>query len=225
MFSNFNENWYLGLFWSEELIGNDENCIQGHFYDATVSKMATNKIDKLLMVSDFNEDWYLGVFWSEELVGAHNSDMGVVWELLCLHPNTIKPSYYYYIAPILSGDVLLFYYYYITPTVVGWCIAILRFFFTIIIIILIIIILLPHIFVRSISWRCLDQTWWNLVGISYAMWSCAFKGWFFQNGCHCHGNGQNAKKMKNTKMIITGYSPNRNWWNLIGTTSTFSGTR
>jgi hypothetical protein len=30
MVSDFNENWYLGLFWSEELIGNDENCIQGH---------------------------------------------------------------------------------------------------------------------------------------------------------------------------------------------------
>jgi hypothetical protein len=37
------------------LIGNDENCIQGHFYDATVSKMAAYKIGKLLMVSDFNE--------------------------------------------------------------------------------------------------------------------------------------------------------------------------
>jgi hypothetical protein len=33
---------------------------------------------------------------------------------------------------------------------------------------------------------------------------------FFQNGCHCHENGQNAKKLKNTKMIIAGYSPNRN---------------
>jgi hypothetical protein len=32
MFSDFNENLYLGLFWSEELIGNDENCMQGHFY-------------------------------------------------------------------------------------------------------------------------------------------------------------------------------------------------
>jgi hypothetical protein len=32
----------------------------------------------------------------------------------------------------------------------------------------------------------------------------------FQNGCRCHGNGQNAKKMINTKMIIAGYSPNRN---------------
>ena len=31
--------------------------------------------------------------------------------------------------------------------------------------------------------------------------------------------------MKNTKKIIAGYSPNRNWWNLIGTTSTFGGTR
>ena len=148
--------------------------------------------------SDFNENWYLGVFWSEELVGAQNSDMGVVWELLCLHPNTIKPSYYYYITPtvvrwciiiprffftlitsprLLSGDVLLFYYYYITQTVVGWCIAILRFFFTIIIIIIliiiIIIILLPHIFVRSISRKCLDQTLWNLVGISYVISSCS----------------------------------------------------
>jgi hypothetical protein len=112
-----------------------------------------------------------------------------------------------------------YYYYYITPTVVGWCIAILHFFFTII------IIILPHIFVHSISRRCLDQTLWNLVGISYAMWSCAGKGWFYQNCCRCHRNGQNAKKMKNTKMIITGYSPNRNWWNLIGTTSTASGTR
>jgi hypothetical protein len=69
MVSDFNENWYLGLFWSEELISNDENCIQVHFYDATVSKMAANKIDKLLMVSDFNENRYLGVFWSKELVG------------------------------------------------------------------------------------------------------------------------------------------------------------
>jgi altronate dehydratase len=27
---------------------------------------------------------------------------------------------------------------------------------------------------------------------------------------HNHGNVQNAKKLKNTKMIIAGYSPNRN---------------
>jgi hypothetical protein len=31
----------------------------------------------------------------------------------------------------------------------------------------------------------------------------------FQNGRRCHVNGQNAKKLKNTKMIIAGYSPNR----------------
>ena len=47
----------------------------------------------------------------------------------------------------------------------------------------------------------------------------------FQNGHRCHGKGQNAKKLKNTKMIIAGYSPNRNWSNLLGTTSTSSGTR
>jgi hypothetical protein len=45
------------------------------------------------------------------------------------------------------------------------------------------------------------QTLWNIVGISHAMWSCAFKGWFFQNGCRCHENGQKGKKLKNTKMI------------------------
>jgi poly(3-hydroxyalkanoate) synthetase len=69
MDSDFNENWYLGVFWSEELVCNDEICIQGHFYEATNFKMAANKIVKLSMVSDFNENWYLGLFWSEELVG------------------------------------------------------------------------------------------------------------------------------------------------------------
>ena len=96
MNSDFNETLYLGVFWSEELVGNDEICIQGHFYDATIFKMAANKIVKLTMVSDFYENWYLGVFWSEELVGSINSNMRVVWGLLCLHPNTIKPSYSYY---------------------------------------------------------------------------------------------------------------------------------
>jgi hypothetical protein len=104
MFSNFKENWFLGVFWSEEMVSNDEICIQGHFYEATIFKMAANKIVKLSMVSDFNEHWYLGVFWSEELVGAVKSDMGIVWRLLCLHPNTIKPSYYYYYSSSSRRD-------------------------------------------------------------------------------------------------------------------------
>jgi hypothetical protein len=86
----------LGVIWSEELIGNNESCIRSHFYDATIFKIAANIIVKFSMVSDFNENWYLGVFLSEELVGALNSDMGVIWGLLCLHPNTIQSSYYYY---------------------------------------------------------------------------------------------------------------------------------
>jgi hypothetical protein len=28
MVSDFIENWYLGVFWSEELVGNDETCIR-----------------------------------------------------------------------------------------------------------------------------------------------------------------------------------------------------
>jgi hypothetical protein len=69
MVSDINENLYLGVFWSAELVGNDEICIQGHFYEATIFKMAANIIVKLSMVSDFNENIYLGVFWSTELVG------------------------------------------------------------------------------------------------------------------------------------------------------------
>jgi hypothetical protein len=88
--------------------------------------------------------------------------------LLLHHPDCCLVMY------CCSAFLFHYYYYsyYITPTVVGWCIAILRFFFTII------IIILSHIFVRSIFRRCLDQTLWNLVGISYAMWRCAVKGWF-----------------------------------------------
>jgi hypothetical protein len=69
MVSDFNEIWYLGVFWSEEFVGNGESCVQGHFYEATVFKMAANKIIKLSMVSDFNENWYLGLFLSQELIG------------------------------------------------------------------------------------------------------------------------------------------------------------
>ena len=65
MFSDFNNNLYLGLFWSEELIGNEENCIQCHFY----FQNGAYKIGKISMFSNFNEHWYLWLFWSEELIG------------------------------------------------------------------------------------------------------------------------------------------------------------
>ena len=95
--------------------------------------------------------------------------------LLSCHPELRRVTccystflfHYYYVTPTSVGwhiTMLRFfftYYYYkmcITPTAVGWQIAILCFFFTIII-----LILLPHIFVRSISRRCLHQTLWNLV--------------------------------------------------------------
>ena len=70
------------------------------------------------------------------------------------------------------------------------------------ILLLLLLLLLFHFqrnFVSHFSRRCLDQTLWNLIGISYATWSCAFKCWFFQNGCRCHGNCQNAKKLKKHK--------------------------
>ena len=79
---------------------------------------------------------------------------------------------------------------YVTPTSVGWRIAILLFFFTII---------LPHIFVRSISRRCLDQTLWNLVKEYHMPCEVVLLGFFFQNGSCCHRNGQNAKKNEKYK--------------------------
>jgi hypothetical protein len=156
------ENWYLGVFWSEEFVGSDELSIQCNFYEPTIFKMAANKIVKIVkmsMVSDFNENWYLGVFWSEEILiwGSFGNFCGCIQIQLSLvieSPSEVlgtscfcTVSYYYH----------YYYYYYVTPNAVGWRIAILRFFFTIII-----ILILPHIFVRSISRRCLDQTLWGI---------------------------------------------------------------
>ena len=79
-------------------------------------------------------------------------------------------------------------------------------------------------FIRDIARRLLNGNQWNFTGMLSTMSRCADYFRNFKNGRRCHGNGQNAKKNKNTKMIIAGYSPNRNWWNLIGTTSTSGGT-
>jgi hypothetical protein len=50
----------------------------------------------------------------------------------------------------------------------------------------------------------------NFTGMLSTMSRCADYFRNFQNGRRCHGNGQNAKKLKNTKMITAGYSQNRN---------------
>jgi hypothetical protein len=48
---------------------------------------------------------------------------------------------------------------------------------------------------------------------------------FFKMAAVAMETAKMLKKWKNTEMIIAGYSPNRNWWNLIGAKSTSSGTR
>ena len=82
--------------------------------------------------------------------------------------------------------------------IMGW--GDVRYYFAMAILVIIILLLsfFRQKFVRHISRRCLDQTLWNLAGISYAMWSCSLRVDVFQNGCRCHGNGQNDKKLKNT---------------------------
>ena len=93
------------------------------------------------------------------------------------------------------------------------------------IIILLLLSFFRQKFVRHISRRLLNGNQWNFRGMLSTMSRCADYFRNFQNVCRCHGNGQNAKKLKNTKIIIAGYSLNRNWWNLLGTTSTSTGIR
>ena len=92
------------------------------------------------------------------------------------------------------------------------------------------IIIIPLSFFRQkfiwhISRRLQNENQWNFTRMLSTMSRYADYFWNFQNGHRCHGNVQNAKKLKNTKIIIAGYSPNRNWSNLLGTTPTSSGTR
>ena len=112
-------------------------------------------------------------------------------------------------------------YYYVPQTKFGRHIVFAPF-LIIIILILILLSFFRQKFIRHISRRLLNGNQWNLTGKLSTMSRCADYFRNFQNGHCCHGNGQNAKQFKNTKMIIAGYSPNRNWWNLIGTTSTSS---
>ena len=67
------------------------------------------------------------------------------------------------------------------------------------IIILLIIIVLPlSVFrqksVRHISQQLLNGNQWNFTVMLSTMRRCADYFLNFQNGCRCHGNGQNAKK-------------------------------
>jgi hypothetical protein len=57
-------------------------------------------------------------------------------------------------------------------------------------------------FVWHISRQLLNGNQWNFTGMLNTMSRCADYFWNFQNGRRCHGNGQNTKKLKNTKMII-----------------------
>ena len=87
-------------------------------------------------------------------------------------------------------------------------------FLLLIIIILLLLSFFRQKFVRRISRRLLNRNQWNFTGMLNTMSRCSNYFRNFQNGRRCHGNGQNAKKLKNTKIIIAGYLPNRNWWNL-----------
>ena len=66
MVSDFNENLYLGVFWSEELVGNDETCIH------------------------MPEFWYGGRFGTSVFTSKHNQTY-----LLLHHPDCWRVMYCY----------------------------------------------------------------------------------------------------------------------------------
>jgi hypothetical protein len=143
-------------------------------------------------------------------------------DILCLlrfllhHPDCCRVMYYY-------STFLFHYYYYVTRNAVGWRIAILRFFFTIIItspgtqsgdvllfyvsfsllLLLLFLLLLLLFFHTFLSARFLGDALIKLYETlqEYHM-PCEAVLWrvdFFQNGCRCHGNDQNAKNWKTQK--------------------------
>ena len=73
------------------------------------------------------------------------------------------------------------------------------------IIILLLLSFFRQKFIQHISRRLLNGNQRNFTGMLSTMSRCADYFWNFQNG-----HRQNAKKLKNTKIIIVGYSPNRN---------------
>ena len=60
-------------------------------------------------------------------------------------------------------------------------------------------LLLPKVYPTHFS-ATTERKSMKLTGMLSTMSRCADYFWNFQNGRHCHGNGQNAKKLKNSKM-------------------------
>ena len=110
--------------------------------------------------------------------------------MVCIHDFLNVTCFSLYNWPFMLPLSMACWYIYVPQTKFGRHIVFAPF----LIIIILLLSFFCQKFLRHISRRCFDQTLWNLVGISYSMWSCAFKGWFFQNGCRCHGNNQKYKK-------------------------------
>ena len=118
MVSDVNENWYLGVFWSEELVG-ALNSDMGSFGDFCVCIQT-----KFVRHITFAQLRIIIIITSHRLLSGDVLLFCVSFSLLLHHPDCCRVIYCY--------STLLFHYYYITPTAVGWCIVILRFLFTII---------------------------------------------------------------------------------------------
>ena len=76
-----------------------------------------------------------------------------------------------------------------------WLLCLLRFFF----VSFFVSFFLSPKFIRHISRRLLNGNQWYFTGMLSTMSRCADYFRNFQNGRRWHGNGQNAKKLKNTK--------------------------
>jgi hypothetical protein len=103
-----------------------------------------------------------------------NSDMGIVWELLCLHPNTIKPSYFKVPKRSLETycfcTVSYYYYYYYSSSSS------------------------PKPICRPNSRSLMIRSLLNCTGRWIPISRGAFRSWNFQIGRRCHGNRERMSK-------------------------------
>jgi hypothetical protein len=96
MFSDFNEHWYPFFVLKGVLIGvrftKETSAINYFLISAHLSNSITSD--------------------NRDPNNALNSDMGVAWGLLCLHPNTIKPRWFCNCSDSVVFSCILFYYLY-----------------------------------------------------------------------------------------------------------------
>jgi hypothetical protein len=178
-----------------------------------IFKMATNikvkknknKLFKIFKWKDFNRNGYLQWVRHATPYGDH---FGLLWRPFWIkngRQNTKKPWF----GEHFVSNWILFLWIDIRHSFWNWePLMIFRSYHFLLLLFFFFLSFFRQKFIRHISRGLLNGNQWNLTGILTTMSRCADYFRNFQNGRRCHVNGQNAKRLKNTKMIIAGYLPN-----------------